>query len=143
RPVVVWEQWDRRWILQAGAVREAEANAIISRLMLRGNLLARGDFDRLPIRFRAIATDLNTRNAVVIGSGDLAKAVRASFSLPAILRPVHRDSLWLTDGGLSSNIPVKTARALGAERLIVSTLPSARLEAETFDSPLSVTSAVL
>ncbi|HET8769906.1 MAG TPA: patatin-like phospholipase family protein [Gemmatimonadaceae bacterium] len=143
RPVVVWEQWDRRWILQAGAVREAEANAIISRLMLRGNLLARGDFDRLPIRFRAIATDLNTRNPVVIGSGDLARAVRASFSLPAIMRPVQRDSLWLTDGGLSSNIPVKTARALGAERLIVSTLPSARLEVETFDSPLSVTSAVL
>ena len=144
RPMVVWgKRTDRRWVLQAGAVREAEANAIISKLMLRGNLLARGDFDRLPIPFRAIATDLKTRAPVVLGGGDLAEAVRASFSLPAVLLPVRRDGLWLTDGGLSSNIPVGTARALGAERLIVSTLPSAAPEPESFENPLSVTTAVL
>jgi NTE family protein len=142
RPVVVWERMRGRWVLQAGAVREVDANTTIARVLLRGNLLARGDFDSLPIPFRAVATDLNTRGVVAIGTGDLSEAVRASFSLPIILRPVRRDSLWLTDGGIASNIPVGVARSLGAQRLIVSTLPSARLEADAFENPLSVSTAV-
>jgi len=142
KPVVVWERIDKRWIVQAGAVREVEANTIIARLLLRGNLIARGDFDRLPIPFRAIATDLDTRRPIALAGGDLAEAVRASFSLPVVLRPVQRDTLWLTDGGISSNIPVGVARSLGAERLIVSTLPSAKAAKETFDNPLSVSTVI-
>lgn len=142
RPVVVWERMASRWVLQAGAVREVDANTTISRVLLRGNLLARGDFDRLPIPFRAVATDLYSRGIVSIGTGDLAEAVRASFSLPVVLRPVRRDSVWLTDGGIASNVPVGVARKLGAQRLIVSTLPSAALSEDAFENPLSVTSAV-
>lgn len=142
KPVVVWERMSRRWVLQAGAVREVDASTTISRLLLRGNLFARGDFDRLPIPFRAVATDLHSRDVVSIGSGDLAEAVRASFSLPIVLQPVHRDSVWLTDGGIASNVPVGVARRLGAERLIVSTLPSAALSEDAFENPLTATSAV-
>jgi predicted acylesterase/phospholipase RssA len=142
RPVVVWERSGAQWVVQAGAVREVDANATIASVLLRGNLLARGDFDRLPIPFRAIATDLDTRRAVVLAGGDLSEAVRASFSIPVAMRPMQRDSLWLADGGIASNIPVGTARALGAERLIVSTLPSARLRAQDFEDPLTLTTAV-
>lgn len=142
RPVAVWERSDDRWLLQSGAVREAEANSVISRLLLEANLQARGDFDRLPIPFRAIAADLRTREPVVLGTGDLAEAVRASFALPVLLRPVWRDSLWLTDGGIASNIPVGTARALGAQRLIVSTLPTTLPDPRLFDDPLNVTTAI-
>lgn len=142
RPVAVWERTDSRWVVQAGTFREQEVNALISRLLLRPNLLARGDFDRLPIPFRAVAGDLNTRRPVVLGDGDLAEAVRASFALPVILRPVQRDSLWLSDGGIASNVPVGTARALGAERLIVSTLPTAPVAPERFEDPFSVTAAI-
>ncbi len=142
RPVVVWERMRGGWVVQAGAVSEVDANTTIASVLLRGNVIARGDFDRLSIPFRAVATDLNTRRPVVIGGGDLAAAVRASFSLPVVMRPMRRDSLWLADGGIASNIPVGAARALGAERLIVSTLPSARVEADAFENPLSVTNAV-
>jgi predicted acylesterase/phospholipase RssA len=142
RPVIVWDRVDHGWVVQSGAVREGEVNAIVSQVMLRGNLLARGDFDRLPIPFRAVATDLDTRRPVALADGDLAEAVRASFAIPVILRPVRRDSLWLTDGGLASNTPVSVARRLGAERLIVSTLPSAPVPSDAFDDPLSVSSAI-
>ena len=60
QPLVVWEQGDRGFTLQSASVVEAEANALVNAALLRGNLLARGDFDSLPIPFRAVATDLAT-----------------------------------------------------------------------------------
>ena len=106
--------------LQSAAVVEAEANALVNAAMLRGNLLARGNFDSLPIPFRAVATDLAHREPVVHGLGDLAQAVRASIAVPLLFAPELRDGRYLTDGGLSANMPVAVARAAGAERVIVS-----------------------
>lgn len=142
RPVVVWERSGGAWTLQAGTARESEVSALVSRLMLRANLLARGDFDSLPIPFRAVATDLEDRSVVTLARGDLALAVRASLSLPLLLRPVHIDGRTLVDGALASNRPVAVARRLGAERVIVSTLESPAPERTSFDDPLTVTGAL-
>ena len=120
RPLVMWEQGDRRFNLQSAAIVESEVNALLNVAMLKGNLIARGDFDSLPIPFRAVATDLTTGHPVVIGSGDLAQAVRASVAIPLVFAPERRDSQFLADGGLSANIPVAVARSQGAERVIVS-----------------------
>ena len=119
QPLVLWEQGDRGFALQSASVVEAEANALVNAALLRGNLLARGDFDSLPIPFRAVATDLAHREAVVMKSGDLAQAVRASAAVPLLFAPERRDGRFLTDGGLSANIPVAVARAEGADRVIV------------------------
>ncbi len=116
----MWEQGDRRFNLQSASVVESEVNALVSAAMLTGNLAARGDFDSLPIPFRAVATDLATGKPVVLRSGDLAQAVRASVAIPLVFAPELRDSQFLADGGLSANIPVAVARAEGAERVIVS-----------------------
>jgi NTE family protein len=112
-------------------VSESHANSFLSALLLRGNLLARGSFDSLPIPFRAVATDLNSREPVVLRSGDLALAVRASTSIPLAFPPVRIDTLLLVDGGASANIPIAIARREGATRVIVSdvTGPLGRLEA--------------
>jgi predicted acylesterase/phospholipase RssA len=120
RPLVTWEQGEHRFTLQGASIVEAEVNALVNVAMLRGNLLARGDFDSLPIPFRAVATDLGTGKPVVMGSGDLAQAVRASVAVPLVFAPERRDGRFLIDGGLSANIPVAVARAAGAERVIVS-----------------------
>src|ERR1700674_1031544 len=56
RPAAVWERGQAGYVLQSGATREGEVNALLSAMLLRGNLLARGDFDSLAIPFRAIAT---------------------------------------------------------------------------------------
>ena len=119
QPLVIWEQGERRFNLQSAAVVEAEISALVNAGMLRGNLLARGDFDSLPIPFRAVATDLARRDPVVLAAGDLAQAVRASVAIPLLFAPVEIDGRFLVDGGLSANIPVTIARDAGAEAVIV------------------------
>jgi predicted acylesterase/phospholipase RssA len=120
QPLIVWEQGDRRFNLQSAAVAETEVNALVNAAMLRGNLLARGNFDSLPIPFRAVAADLGDRSVVVLRSGDLAQAVRASFAIPLVFAPEPIGGRILGDGGLVANIPIAVARSAGAERVIVS-----------------------
>lgn len=138
RPLVTWEQGERRFTLQSASIVESEINALVNAALLRGNLIARGDFDSLPIPFRAVATDLANREPVVMSSGDLAQAVRASVAIPLVFAPELRDGRFLADGGLSANIPVAVARAEGAERVIVS--DATEHPAPTFDgySPITV-----
>src|SRR5262249_22683240 len=64
------------------------------------------DFDRLPIRFRAIATDLESGDRVIMQSGDLVTAMRASMSAPGVFAPAEREGRLLVDGGLTENLPV-------------------------------------
>ncbi|TGN38275.1 patatin-like phospholipase family protein [Marinobacter confluentis] len=76
------------------------------------------DFDQLPIPFRAVATDLETGEAVVIGSGNLSEAIRASMSVPGVYAPVTRNGKLLVDGGVANNLPVSVARDMGADIVI-------------------------
>lgn len=106
--------------LQSPVAREPEINALLNQILLRGNLTAAGDFDRLPRRFRAVATDMKKRAPVVMGDGDLAEAVRASIAIPVVFAPVDREGRLLLDGGLEANVPIHAARASGATSLLVS-----------------------
>src|SRR5687768_1985059 len=76
------------------------------------------DFDKLPIPYRAVATDLNTGEAVVLDHGSLAMAMRASMSLPGVFQPVEIDGRVLLDGGLVNQVPVDVVRAMGADVVI-------------------------
>jgi NTE family protein len=76
------------------------------------------DFDDLPIPFRAVAAELGSGEAVILGSGSLATAIRASMSVPGALPPVEIDGRLLVDGGVAANLPVGIARRLGATRII-------------------------
>ncbi len=82
------------------------------------------DFDRLPIPFRAVATDIRTGETVVLKQGNLATAVRASMSIPGLFAPVTIDKRLLVDGFVSNNLPVDIARQMGADIVIVSSIPS-------------------
>jgi NTE family protein len=104
--------------LQSPVAREPQINALFNQLLLRANLSAGGDFDRLPLRFRSVATDVERRSAVVLGDGDLAQAVRASIAIPVVFAPVNRDGRLLVDGGLTANEPIGVARRLGATRVL-------------------------
>ncbi|HEX9755112.1 MAG TPA: patatin-like phospholipase family protein [Gemmatimonadales bacterium] len=137
-PVVRWQQDERGFALQGLSVREAETVALLNSLLLEGNVLARGDFDSLVVSFRAVATDLATRQTVVLGSGDLARAVRASAAVPLLFSPEIIDGRVLADGGLSANVPLRVARNLGAARLIVSDVSSDFLTSAELNSPLVV-----
>lgn len=97
------------------------------------------DFDRLPIPFRAIATDLETGQLVVMSSGDLVTALRASMSAPGVLSPAPRDGRLLIDGGITENLPIDTARQMGVDRLIVVDVSFPLYSREELASPIEVT----
>lgn len=85
------------------------------------------DFDDLPLPFRAVATDLETGELVVLEHGSLADAIRASMAVPGVFTPVELDGRTLVDGGLVRNLPVDVAYLLGATHVIavdVSTPPA-------------------
>ena len=96
------------------------------------------DFDRLPIPFRAVATDLETGGEVVLKSGNLARSLRASMAVPGAFDPVEIDGRLLVDGGISNNVPVSVAKAMGADIVIVSDLGSDMLTRDQIVSALSV-----
>ncbi len=77
------------------------------------------NFDDLALPFRAVATDLETGLAVVLGHGDLTSAMMASMTVPALFPPVERDGKLLVDGGVSNNAPVNVVRAMVADIVIV------------------------
>jgi predicted acylesterase/phospholipase RssA len=143
QPLIVWEQGVHGLLLQNASVREARVNALLGAAMLRGNLLARGNFDSLAIPFRAVATDLHDRSAVVLAGGDLAQAVRASIAIPVVFPPERVDGRFLADGGLSANIPERIARQSGATRIIVSDATERLQDSLNLYSPLSVVDRLL
>ena len=72
----------------------------------------------IAIPFAAVATDLNTGEAVVMQDGDLISAVRASMSIPGVFSPIERDGRVLVDGQFVNPVPVSVCRALGADVVI-------------------------
>lgn len=76
------------------------------------------DIEALPMVFAAVASDLISGEEVVICTGDIIEAVRASISVPGIFTPVRRNGQILVDGGLVNPVPVSAARAMGAEFVI-------------------------
>jgi predicted acylesterase/phospholipase RssA len=136
QPLVVWQEDGGHLVFQRAAVLEPEVNALLNAGFLRGNLVARGNFDSLPIPFRAVATDLLSGSPVVFDHGDLARAVRASAAIPLLFEPERVDGRFLGDGGLSANVPVAVARKAGATRLIVSYTTERRPDSLNLRSPL-------
>ena len=75
-------------------------------------------FDDLPIPFRCVATDLLTGDAVILQSGSLSEALRATMAVPGVFTPVELDDKILVDGGMVDNIPSDIAREMGAKIVI-------------------------
>ncbi|MEL6475753.1 MAG: patatin-like phospholipase family protein [Pseudomonadota bacterium] len=118
--------------LDAGLVDGVKLTAILAQLTTRVNQIE--SFDDLPIPFRAVATDLTTGQPVVLERGPLVEALRASMSIPALFPPVNIDGRLLVDGGVSNNLPIDVARAMGADIVIVSSIPPAEKQAEELGS---------
>jgi NTE family protein len=93
----------------------------------------------LRVPFRAVATDLVTGSEVVLGSGSLATAVRASMSIPAVFAPVIMDDKLLVDGGMANNLPISVVREMGADIVIAVDISSPLLARDGLDSLLTVT----
>ncbi|MFB3104447.1 MAG: patatin-like phospholipase family protein [Pseudomonadales bacterium] len=96
------------------------------------------DFDDLPVPFRAVAADIATGRVVVLDSGNLALAMRASMSVPGVFDPVELNGHLLVDGGIVNNVPVDVVRTMGADRLIVVDVGSPLTPRDELNNLLSV-----
>jgi NTE family protein len=101
------------------------------------------DFDRLPTPFRAVATDLENGDAVVLDKGDLAIAMRASISAPGVFAPVDYEGHLLVDGGLAENLPINVARAMNADILIVSDVSFPLQPRDQLDTAITISNQML
>ncbi|HET7204344.1 MAG TPA: patatin-like phospholipase family protein [Steroidobacteraceae bacterium] len=101
------------------------------------------DFDRLPTPFRALATDLETGEPIVLGQGDLVTVLRASMSAPGVLTPVEVDGRLLVDGGLVDNLPVELAQTMGVDRLIVVDVSFPLAKRDDFGSAFDITNQMI
>ncbi len=118
------EEWARE-LTAFGVLRHMDVN-------LSGGGLVGGDrlhsllrrtlegacFEGLPASFACVATDLLSGHEVWLREGGLAPAMRASFSMPGIFKPVKIGSRWLVDGALVNPVPVSACHALGAQIVI-------------------------
>ena len=76
------------------------------------------DFNDMPIPFACVATDMITGQEVVLRSGSLPTAMRASMAIPGVFAPVQIDDMILVDGGLVNNFPADVLRQMGADIII-------------------------
>jgi NTE family protein len=124
-----------------GAVSPRRLEALLRRYTLPVRSV--GEFDHLPIPFRAVATDLETGTAVVLDRGDLPTALRSSMSIPGVFAPLVVDGRVLGDGGLVDNVPVQVARAMGVDLVIVVNIGTPLAGREALASVLGVTTQMI
>jgi NTE family protein len=133
--------------VRGGSVRlpRGAVSGVALEAVLRGLVRARGvdQFDRLPIPFRAIATDIENGERVVLSSGELAGAMRASMAVPGLVAPAEIGGRLLIDGGLTRNLPVDVVRAMGADIVIAVNLGTPLLRRDQLDGLLGVSVQML
>ena len=89
--------------------------------------LGKTQIELLPKKYVAVATEIGSGHEIWLSRGNLAAAMRASYALPGIFRPVKLDGRWLFDGAIVNPIPVSVCRALGANIVI-----AVNLQGDTF-----------
>ena len=107
---------NKKFSLPEGMIRGQHIENIFSRLCAPVHHIK--DFSQLPIPFFCIAVDINTGREIVLRSGNLAEAMRASMAIPSAFEPMAIEDYKLLDGGLVNNFPAQYVRDMGADILI-------------------------
>jgi NTE family protein len=128
-------------VLPMGAIEGQRLSLILRELMIDVSHI--DDFDRLPIPFRAVATDIETGDAYVMGQGDLAQSIRASMSVPAIFAPAEIDGRLLVDGGIAANLPIDVMREMDVDIIIAVDVEFPLYPAEELTSAVKVSEQML
>ena len=101
------------------------------------------DFNKLPIPFVCIATNLETGKQEVLNSGFLPEAVKASGSFPTLLAPVEINGKILTDGGIVNNFPVDEVKSMGADIIIGVDIQSGLDKKENLSSAVAILNQIV
>ena len=96
-----------RLVLPSHLISSSQIDLALAELLTPASTASGGDFDRLMVPFRCVASDLVARKPYVLKTGDLGEAVRASMAIPLAFNPIEKDSMLLYDGGIYDNFPWK------------------------------------
>lgn len=110
----------------------------LSDLTISANYSCQGDFDRLLIPFRAVASDIGNGEEVVLKRGNLADAMRASMAFPLAFTPVVIDGRHLMDGGMVNPVPVDVCRSMGADFVIAINTLSPLMDVDRLSGPVDM-----
>lgn len=92
--------------LPPSVVDPTQMNIAFLELFGQATASCQGDFDKLFVPFRCVASDVYNKRPIIFRKGDLGDAVRASMSFPAMFKPIEIDSVLAYDGGIYNNFPV-------------------------------------
>ena len=123
--------------LSPGLIEGQQIELALDRLAYPGFHV--NDYDNLRIPFRAIATNIENGEPFIIKSGNIARAMRASMSIPGALPPIMIDDTLLIDGGIANNIPIDIAREMGADIVIVVDVSAPLADKEDIKSTVDIT----
>jgi NTE family protein len=112
-------------------------------LILKAPIKIIDNFSKLERQFYAVCTNLENGSMVLLNSGSLSQALRASSSVSFLLSPVHLESLILVDGGLVANIPIIPAKELGAELIFAVNSTSPLREKQELEFPWNVADQII
>lgn len=125
-------------LLPSGTTAGYKFEFLLREMVARAGNFANQDFDRLPIPYRAMATDIEYGKSVEFDRGDLVKVMRASMSVPGLIAPVAIDGALYVDGGLLQNVPVAAARNACGDVVIAVNVGSGLLPREELASALGI-----
>lgn len=92
--------------LPTSVVNPVQMNLAVMQTYAGATARCGGDFNRLMVPFRSIASDVYHKKQLIMRDGDLGDAVRASMSFPFMFKPIEIDSTLVYDGGIYNNFPV-------------------------------------
>lgn len=101
----------RPQILPASMVNPIQMNLAFLELFAQATAACDGNFNKLFVPFRCVASDVYNKKALVMRDGDLGDAVRASMSFPFVFKPIEIDSTLAYDGGIYNNFPTDVMRS--------------------------------
>jgi NTE family protein len=119
--------------LPSGVIYGQNISMLFSRLCLPSYQIH--DFNKLPVPFLCIGSDIVNGQAVVLDHGYLPEAMRASMAIPTVFTPQEIDNTMILDGGIFNNLPVKEVLDMGADIIIavnVGFIPSQKEKLRSF-----------
>jgi NTE family protein len=122
--------------LPAGAISGQKLDILFGQITRNSSGVV--NFDKLPIPFRAVATDAETGRMIVFDRGRLPDVMRASMSVPGAIAPFQIGERIYLDGGLTRNLPVDIARQMGADIVIAVSLGTPLLKRSELQSFVGV-----
>lgn len=106
-------------VLPTNIIPEEQMDFAFMELFSSTNAACNYDFEQLMVPFFCIATDVYNNKEVILKSGDLGEAIRASMTFPLYFKPIEVDGTLVFDGGIVNNFPVKNALEIFQPDIII------------------------